>query len=254
MAKDDRLLAVLRSLNELGLCTVLDLHRATGISRPAVHRIVENLCESGYAERVNNGSDVRLTSNVLALSSGYREESWIAERARPALSRLQERLRWPLSFATPERGLMVVRETTRYRNPFVFDEGRTGLRLPMLSTALGLAYLAYCDQSTRDVTLSLLRNGTEGGLAYGEHELGRRLERTEQRGYAFRRGGVVPRTSTLAVPVLGVEVAIGALCTTFASVAASHTSATETFLPLLKDASAEISERVSQMKDARAAV
>ena len=43
MATDDRLLRVLRALNEIAPCTILDVHRATGISRQAIYRVVASL-------------------------------------------------------------------------------------------------------------------------------------------------------------------------------------------------------------------
>src|SRR5262249_24951775 len=140
----DRVLVVLRSLNELGSCTVLELHRATGISRTATYRVVESLKRHGYVQQVPNDSRIRLTSEVRALSAGYREDDWSAEVGAAAIAQLQKEVSWPTSLATPRRDCMIVRQTTRYRSPFVFDEGTVGTRLPMLTSALGLAYLAFC--------------------------------------------------------------------------------------------------------------
>ncbi len=102
MAINERLLTIIRSINELGICTVLDLHRATGISRPAVHRIVDSLCSLGYIERISGQSSVRLTSLILTLSNGYKPDYQLAETAMPVLAKLQERIRWPHAFAAPE--------------------------------------------------------------------------------------------------------------------------------------------------------
>src|SRR3954467_9478246 len=110
MAIDGRLLTVIKSINDLGVCTVVDLHRATGISRPAVHRMVDSLCSFGYTERVNGKSAVRLTSQILTLTAGYKPENRLAERAVTVLRDLQKRVRWPHTFATPLNGMMVVQE------------------------------------------------------------------------------------------------------------------------------------------------
>ena len=157
MAIDGRLLTVIRAINELGICTVVDLHRATGISRPAVHRIVDSLCAFGYVERVNGHSSVRLTSEILALSSGYKPENRMAERAMPVLEELQTRIRWPHTFATPEGDMMVIQATTRQHNPFVFDRGRTGMKLPFLTTAIGCVYLSHCSEAEREAIFARLK-------------------------------------------------------------------------------------------------
>ena len=143
MAIDARLLTVIKSINELGICSVVDLHRATGISRPAIHRMIENLCAHGYTERVNGGGTIRLTSEILALSSGFRPEYRLAEIASVILRDLETRIRWPLTLVTRQDDMMVIQETTRDRNPFVFDNGRVGLCLPIVTTAIGCAYLIY---------------------------------------------------------------------------------------------------------------
>jgi IclR family mhp operon transcriptional activator len=149
-ATDVRLLRVLEALNNVGNPTVLDLARATGISRPAVYRIVEHLCRSGYAQRVPGDSRVRLTSKVRALSAGYRDDDRLGEVSRPILLRLQKDLRWPSSVASADKDRMVVRETNRYSSPFVFDAGGVGMRLPILASSLGLAYVAFCPQDQLD--------------------------------------------------------------------------------------------------------
>ena len=137
MATDDRLLQVLRALNEIGPCSVLDLNRATGISRQAIYRVIDSLSRHGYVQRIAGDTRFRLTSEVRALSAGYRDGNWIVEAGTPVLARLQHEVRWPSSLALPDKDKMVVRETNRHRSPFVFDRGGVGLRLPMLQSSLG---------------------------------------------------------------------------------------------------------------------
>jgi IclR family mhp operon transcriptional activator len=244
MAIDDRLLRVLRSMNEIGCCSVLDLHRATGISRPSVHRVVDSLCHYGYAERIPSGSHVRLTSKVRALSAGYRDEDWVAESAVPILAELQKEVRWPSSLATPDKAQMIVRETTRHRSPFVFDTGGVGFRLPLLNSSLGLAYMAFCGESTRAIMLSLLRQSTDrwDRVARNAREAERRLKVTSARGYAFRMGGHEPKTSSIGVPILTESGAAGSLCITFVTTAVPHRQAVDKLLPPLQAAAAKISQ------------
>ncbi len=235
MATDDRLLRVLVSLNEIGPCTIVDLHRKIGISRQAIYRIIDNLSQHGYVQYIPDDSRIRVTSKVLDLSAGYRDDNWIVEAAGPVLTKLQNEIRWPSSVAIPDRDQMVVRETNRYRSPFVFDRGGVGLRLPMLQSSLGLAYLAFCDRRTRLITLALLQKSTDrrDAIARNQKETERLLRNTMQRGYSFRQGGIEPRTSSIAVPIIHDREAVGSICVTYATSALTlRVAATQLLAPL----------------------
>lgn len=247
MAIDGRLLTVIRAINELGICTVVDLHRATGISRPAVHRIVDSLCTFGYVERVNGHSSVRLTSEILALSSGYKPENRMAERAMPVLEELQTRIRWPHTFATPEGDMMVIQATTRQHNPFVFDRGRTGMKLPFLTTAIGCVYLSHCSEVERETIFARLKAHSAGDqmddmfdevLANARH----RIANAAEKGFALRAGGEPERTTTLAVPVIVYSTAVGAVCTTFPTSAIAVDEACSKYIPELRRAADKLAE------------
>lgn len=238
MAIDGRLLTVIRSINELGICTVVDLHRATGISRPAVHRIVDSLCAFGYVERVNGQSSIRLTSEILALSSGYKPENRMAERAMPVLEQLQKRIRWPHTFATPEADMMVIQATTRHHNPFVFDRGRTGMRLPFLTTAIGCVYLAHCSEEEREAVFARLQSHHLRDEMFDEVLMNarHRIANAAEKGFALRAGGEPERTTTIAVPVVIFATAVGALCTTFPTSAIALDEACSKYVPELREA------------------
>jgi IclR family mhp operon transcriptional activator len=249
MAIDGRLLTVIKSINDLGVCTVVDLHRATGISRPAIHRMVESLCSFGYTERVNGKSSVRLTSQILSLSAGYKPENRLGEKAGPILAELQKRVRWPHTFGTPLNGMIVIQETTRDTNPFVFDSGRTGMHLPMLSTAMGCAYLAFCKPDEREDILgqACCRIGSteEAGQTLARARF--RIAQAAEKGFALRSGGEPERTSTIAVPVVIYATAVGALCTTFPTTAVAMEEAISRYVPELRIAADSIAASVEML-------
>lgn len=242
MAIDGRLLNVIRSINTLGICTVAELHRATGISRPAVHRMIDSLCSFGYTERVNGGACIRLTAEILTLSSGYKPDNLLGCKALPILEELQTSVRWPHSFATPEGDSMVIQQTTRDRNPFVFDNGRAGLKVPILSTAMGCAYLSAASPASVtqavDQLYAAAPDDTEReALLAAAH---RRIERARELGYALRSGGLTERTSTVAVPVIISATPVGALCTTFPTSAAKIENVASVFVPELQKAARKL--------------
>ena len=246
MATDDRILRVIRAVNELGACTVLDVHRATGISRPAVYRIVDNLCEHGYLRRIPMDSRFRLTAEIRKLSSGYRDDAWIVDVGAPVIARLQQEFRWPTSLATPEKDKMIVRETTRYRSPFVFDTGNVGMHLPILRSSLGLAYISFCSPRTRQITLALLRQSEhpDDRVARNRAETDRLLRNTVRRGYGYREGGITPTTSSISMPLIAERDVVGSICITFATSVVPQREAISQFLPALREAAAEIASHV----------
>lgn len=172
------------------------------------------------------------------LSSGYRDDYWIVEVAGRVLAQLQRDVKWPSSLAIPDKDKMVIRETNRHRSPFVFDRGTVGLRLPMLRSALGMSYLAFCERRTRLITLGLLQRSKDrlDAIARNQKETDRLLRNTAARGYSFRQGGIEPRTSSIAVPIVVNGEALGAICVTYASSVLTLRQATSQFLPFLSDA------------------
>ena len=242
---DNRLLSVLRALNELAPCTVLDVHRATGMSRQSIYRAIDHLGRHGYVQRIPGDGRIRLTSEVRALSAGYRDDDWIVEAGAPVLERLQREVRWPTSLATADKDRMVVRETTRHRSPFVFDTGAVGLRLPFIASSLGIAYLAFCDRSARQIILGLLRRSSDrwDAIARDAKAMDRLLRTTVQRGYAYRHGGLERQTSSVAVPIILDQGVVGSICVTFAKSSLTQAQAAAQFVPLLHRAASEICAR-----------
>jgi IclR family mhp operon transcriptional activator len=92
-------LLVLRSLNERGPSTVLEIAQATGISRASIYRILETLSQAGYVRRRSDAEGHELTAKVRTLSDGFSDEAWIRESAVPALDELQREIIWPADLA-----------------------------------------------------------------------------------------------------------------------------------------------------------
>lgn len=236
MAINDRLLRVIQIFNTYGALTVLDVSIQAEVSRTAVYRIIETLCKSGYLRRVPGSSTFKLTWLVKTLSSGYRDESFVEEAGSVAITWLQEKVRWPTSLATPERGYMLVKESTRFRSPFVFDTGGVGLKLPMFTSAMGLAWFAHAPQQTKEIILDI--NARRSDMLPPAQA---QLQLIMKQGWAIRTGGIQPRTASIAAPVFQDGVAVAAICITYSTAAISQQRAIHSFVPILIEASASIS-------------
>ena len=206
---------------------------------------------NGYIRRIPDQSKFELTSEIKLLSAGFRGRDWIAEVGGPVIKKLQGNILWPTSLAAFDQGQMVVRETTRYTSPFVFDTGSVGLRIPVLSSALGLAYISNVSENSKNIILDILRRSNDPGdaVAHNAEETNKLLRETKRRGYGLRQGGIEPRTSSIAVPVILNEEAAASICVTFGRTALPLKAAIENFLPVLTVAANEIAQRASEHTD-----
>lgn len=237
-----RALSVLRELNINNGASILELHQATGISRAALYRIVRTLHSAGYLTLDDHTQSYRLTPLVKNLSEGFNEDAWVTEVAGPILDRLQQRLIWPTDLFTFFDDTMIMRRTTRRVSPWTIDRAMIGLRIPILITACGRAYLAYSSEEVANGVLErLARSERPDDATAREPAMVRRLlKKVKQDGYGLRETGFMHETGSVAVPVLTKGVAHCAIAVTYISSAVTSSDAVKQFVPLLTDAAAEI--------------
>lgn len=245
-----RTLDILRALNQANGSTVSALHAITKVSRPALYRTLEEFCAAGYVTRDDRGR-FHLTHLVRSLSDGFRNEDRIAEVAGPVLLELQRRVLWPTDLATYFNHAMVLRETTRRHSPLVIDSAHVGLRLPMLASAAGLAYLSFCDDEEREAILDALRRSDRPGdeLARDERQARQLVRQTRAAGYASRYMGALPglsstATGSIALPLREQGRVCGCIGITFFSKVLTIDEAASRYLGDLRDARGEIEKRL----------
>lgn len=244
-----RSLAVLQAMNATaGPHSILSLSKDTGISRPALYRILHTLAELGYVRLDERNAGYQLTHHVRALSAGFDEEHWVTDIASPVLEALQRKVVWPTDLATYSNGAMHLRQTTRRLSPWTIDRAAIGLRLPMLGSATGRAYLAFCRSAEQRGIMALLKQ-TEPAEKLGavEHlEMEKIIEWTRVTGYGERVGGAVPDSSAIAVPVYDERGVRGCISITFISSVLTPAQAAERYIEHLLDSSAQISRKLTE--------
>ena len=252
MRSAERLLIVLRALNLRNGATVLELNRDTGISRQAIYRILDTLRNFGYVRRQEATDRFHLTHMVRRLSSGFKDEEWIADIAVPILGRLVQEVVWPTELSTFSDNAMYIRESTRGRSPFTIDRVAVGQRLPMLQSASGRAYLSYCPDPEREAIIENLKSSDDDfdQVAHKPDYIERILAATRSRGWAvgddsFR---LHPKTETLAVPVLVNGYARASLPLTYIASAATAEQIAERHMSQLQAAAKEIADRMEEMQ------
>lgn len=246
-----RTLAVLRALNVRNGATVVELSGATGISRPALYRILETLRGAGYVSVGLRRQSYFLTMLVRTLAEGFSDEDWVIQVARPKLSVLQKKVLWPVDLGTFMNNAMWIRETTRQASPLTIDRGVVGLRFPMLQGATGRAYLAFCPDNERETILSNLATVPEAGneLLGEPAELSALLHLTKERGYGVRFGESPVETGAIAVPIVVLDRVIGCINLTFIASSLGVDEAARRYFVAMRSVARSIAAEV-QRRDA----
>src|SRR6201995_2155876 len=176
----NRGLDVLTELNRLERAAINTLASAVGLPRPTTYRILETLRLAGYVERDAHDDCYRPTIMVRALSDGFDDEALVAHIAKPLLGALGAQLVWPVAVATPSGASMMIRETTDRESPLALEHYTAGVRVPMLGSAAGRAYLAFCAPAQREALLELLSRSSspDDRLARNRVEVERLLNET----------------------------------------------------------------------------
>lgn len=244
-------LAVLLALNRMagGLGSVVELARATGLHRTTVKRLLETLKAEGLVEHRDDGTAYALTYEVRRLSEGYVGTDWIDRIAAPAMFAHLKALSWPSDLATPDAGVMVVRESTHRESLLSQHRSTIGTRIPMLTSAIGRAWLAHCAEDEREVTLALLRarGDAQGELARDRRRVSRIVADTRRRGYGLNQGELADEASVVAIafPIFDGRRALGAINLVLMRDTVSLPEIRNRYVPLLGSLARQISQQIT---------
>ena len=233
----NRGLDVLTELNRVERAAINTMASAVGLPRTTTYRILETLRLAGYVERDTHDDCYRPTIMVRALSDGFDDEALIAHIAKPLLASLGVQIVWPVAVATPLGSTMMIRETTDRESPLALEQYGAGVRVPMLASAAGRAYLAFCPAPQRDALLELLARSPlpEDRMARDRIEVERLLSETRSQGFGMaHRARRVSEETSLAVPVGSKDRILAALTVRYAATAVPLRTAVEQFLPKMR--------------------
>jgi len=236
-------LDALKVLNLRNGATVSEVAAEIRLPRTTTYRVLETLCEAGYVFRDAADDRYRLTIQVRGLSDGFDDEAWVSQIARPVLQELGRDVVWPVAIATLSGTSMMVRETTDHRSPLAIERYAAGFRVPLLASAAGRAYLAWCPAQERDTLVDILSRSSrdEDKLARNPGELARILNEVRAQGYASAiRARRVSDEISLAVPVLVEQKLLACLTLRFSASAVPMKSALDRLLPRLFAAAEKI--------------
>lgn len=229
-------LEVLHVLNQRNGATVSEVASAIELPRTTTYRILETLCNAGYAYRAASDERYRLTIMVRGLSDGFDDEAWVTQIARPYMYELCTELVWPIAIATLSGSTVLVRQTTDHRSPLAVEKCGPGFRVAILTSASGICYLAHCPPEQQDVLLELILRPKRGEeLRNSRKKTLELLAETRKRGYSiWRRPRRISDELSFSVPILARERLLASLTIRFSSTAVPEADAIQRFIPKMK--------------------
>ena len=240
-------LDVLVALNAQNGASVGRISERAGLHRTTVYRILETLRTLGYVRKSGSDDSYRLNLLVRQLSEGFDDDAWVSAIAAPMLGALFREVVWPTDLTTYDVDAMVIRETTHRFSPFSIHHAMVGKRLPVLSSAAGRTYLAYCTARERASILKTLRSPEHPEHAQAS-DLGAvvaMIKQTRLQGFGASAGAVDPRMSAIAMPIHANGRVLACLGMVFFTSALSVATAGEQYGPALQRAAAEIERGLS---------
>lgn len=206
-------LAVVNAIDQAnGSVSLGELHQVTGIDRATILRILATLTHEGWVYRGLGDNRYRLTYRLHDLGEHVSVHDAVAQLAAPLLERLQGELFWPSDIAIFDGQGMAIIETSRRRNTIVLNPEVVGYQPSMLKSAMGRAYLGFCDERRVKTILDKLKQkgGEEAQLAADRGYIDRMRRLVQQRGFAQRDPTVfsLPTANEEACDAIAVPVIV----------------------------------------------
>lgn len=222
---------------------IVEIAQRTGLHRTTVKRLLETLAGAGYVWRSASDNSFRLTHRVRSLSLGCSDAEVLSELAAPYLGKLRRAAVWPIDLTINDGDAMYVRETTHSDSPLSFVKENVNRRLPMLVSASGRAFLAFCAPARRDQILVSLRKegGFHGALARSPRASAI-LSQTRRAGFGVndRKWAPDPKFRALAVPIRFNGDVLGCLGLLYVGKAMTIAEAKSRYLEIMLTATAQI--------------
>jgi IclR family transcriptional regulator, mhp operon transcriptional activator len=244
-------LDALAVLNLRNGATVSEVAQEIRLPRTTVYRILETFCHAGYVFRDPVDDRYRLTMLVRGLSDGFDDEAWVAQLAKPHLYELSREIGLPVAIGTVSGTAMMLRETADQNSAVSVERYALGFRVPLLTSAPGCIYLAYCSAQQRETLLDILAKSSKDDdrLAKNRVEVQRMLTEVKSQGYASAvRARRASDEAVLAIPILLQDRVLATLSVRFPGATMTVKAAHERFVPRLRECAAQIRGKFSDQQ------
>ena len=198
----ERGLDILGVVNERRGATVSVIAEEVGLHRTTVYRMLETLEDLGFVRRRVADDTYWITARVQILGNGLEEDGALLDAATPPMRELITEIDWPASLVTPQSNMLIIRETTHGRSRIHVHNVGIGTRIPIETSAVGSAYLAFCDPKESSTLIDALINQQPASLrAKTARCLEEGIRTTRENGFAISSGGTWQWLTGIAMPV-----------------------------------------------------
>lgn len=215
----ERAIDILELLTARGPSALHELHRASGLSKTTLRRLLDTLTRRHFVRR--GLSDGAYRSNVTTPTRGDQTHQVRVARlvhvAAPLLLRVNGSIGWPLDLHVHHQGRMQIIESTCTISPFGFNYPyRPELELNIFAAASGLCYLSMLSDERVAKLIDALRDQELWALAryrISPQRLFDELAAVRQNGYARRLVNQTDQTGfhAIAAPILSGKRGFGAV-------------------------------------------
>jgi IclR family mhp operon transcriptional activator len=247
-----RAFEVLRIINERDQATVTEIHRLTGLPKPTILRMVETLIAAGYVAREADRPAYVATGKCLLLSNGFRARDRLTAVATPRLTAFRREIGWPSDIGIFDEDAMVIAATSRDLGVLVLNR-KIGTRTPLLLSALGRAYLAFCDDGECERIINRLQRSSNplDEMAKSPERLHSLRHETRRRGYSVTDKRYLDTAYDgliwgIGVPIIADQKVVAAMNVMFLRSAMSLEVGIARLVPTLQAAAREIGTAVAQ--------
>ena len=245
-----RAFALLEELNRQRINSVQHLHEVTALPKSTIVRLLETLRLLGYVANDPRQGGYQVTSGVRTLSSGFHGDPLVVEAARSWAIEFTRRHKLPIGIAVFDRDAMVVRFSTTRESPMSPFHATVNMRLPLLTRAMGRAYIAFCPAAERKYILGVLARSAhpEDRAARDPEEVREIIARVRRNGFAERSPDVPPRSAnTFSVPIRHRGKVLATLGVSYFISAMPKTKAIASYVPPLLDLAKKIEASVGDL-------
>ena len=247
-----RALALLEELNRQRINSVQHLHEVTALPKSTIVRLLETLRLLGYVANDPRQGGYQVTSGVRTLSSGFHGDPLVVEAARSWAIEFTRRHKLPIGIAVFDRDAMVVRFSTTRESPMSPFHATVNMRLPLLTRAMGRAYIAFCPAAERKYILGIVARSAhpEDRAARHPEEVREIIARVRRNGFAERSPDVQPRSAnTFSVPIRHGGKVLATLGVSYFISAMPKTKAIPSYVPPLLDLAKKIEASVADLEE-----
>jgi IclR family transcriptional regulator, KDG regulon repressor len=197
-------LRALECLVERGEVGVSEIARHLDVTVGTGHRILVTLVEMGFAEQNPQTRRYRPSGKILSLAHQMRGRVNVRDRVHLHLVELMQEVRESVHLAVLDNGEVLYVDKVASDQPFGI-EFRVGTRLPVHSTALGKALVAFDDSLDIDALLDVAADPSSGVQAPTRQKLIKALKVVRNEGVAEDRGEYLADVRCVAAPIRGVN-------------------------------------------------